>query len=136
MDNTILIREATFQAELLPDQLARLPSRQLVRLFVIMLLNSYLEENNTSIKKLTDWLPEALSITKAKWEQANREYEKGWRKIGELCLITPEIQAQKDLNRQLTSTVRRTRDCYKDIQKIQKCFNEAQNYHKRRNNHG
>ncbi len=132
MAETIMIQEDTFQAVLLPDQMARLPTKQLVRLFGILFNNDYLEDNRKSIAFLKEWIPKEFDTAKNAWSKASQEYVNKWKPVSHPRWQTPEVKAQKDLNKQLSSAVTRTRNRYNDIQKVQKCFFKAKHNHKRR----
>lgn len=120
--DAIEIREETFRASIPLDRLTNYPVGQLRTLFKMMLKNDFEEVNREALLVLNEWLPRELETAKAAWGQACKEYADGWKSISCPRRQTPEIKAQKAINRRLTSAVIHTRNYYNAIQRLQKNY--------------
>ena len=111
-DDTITIRNGTFEAVIVLERLPDLPLANIRRLFKLMLTDY---RNEDACKALEEYLPAAVASTKEAWRKFSSEYTSGWK-------LNPSNNKEKRANETLTARLKAAKAAHTRAAKIQTLY--------------
>ena len=116
MTDILGIKNGSFRAEIILDNLPELPLANIKKLFKLMLKAPW--ENRDAIETLDNRIRTRIDDAKAHWEAAAWDYAAGYKIPRSKSRSDPESVAQRKKNRRLIQTVNSSKAQFEHWEKI------------------